>query len=76
MFVSKVRLFPLIYWFVHFTLTDKHGTKNLQGLIHPWMTNPSAPASPLELKECGCKGNCGSNRCKCKKFGHPRVTIR
>ena len=35
MLVSKVRLFSLIYWFVHFTLTDKHGTKNLQGLIHP-----------------------------------------
>ena len=31
------------------------------------MTKPSAPAAPLELKECGCKGNCGSNRCECKK---------
>ena len=29
MFVSKVRVYPLIYWFVNFTLTDKHGTKNL-----------------------------------------------
>ena len=25
----KVRLFPLFYWFVNFTLTDKHGAKNL-----------------------------------------------
>ena len=30
------------------------------------MTKPPGPAAPLELKECGCKGNCGSNRCKCK----------
>ena len=29
MFVPKVRLFPLFYWLVNFTLTDKHGTKNL-----------------------------------------------
>ena len=36
MFVPKVWLFPLFHWFVNFTLTDKHGTKNLQGLIHPW----------------------------------------
>ena len=27
MFVSEVRLFPLICWFVNFTLKDKHGTK-------------------------------------------------
>ena len=25
----KFGFFPLIYWFVHFTLTDKHDTKNL-----------------------------------------------
>ena len=31
------------------------------------MTRPPAPAAPLALTECGCKGNCGSNRCKCKK---------
>ena len=31
------------------------------------MTKPPAPAALLELTECGCKGNCGSNRCKCKK---------
>ena len=37
MFVPKVRLFPLFYWFVNFTLTDKHGTKNLLGLIRPWV---------------------------------------
>ena len=36
MFVPKIRLFPLFYWFVNFTLTDKHGTKNLLGLIRPW----------------------------------------
>ena len=30
LFVPKVRLFPLFYyWFVNFTLMDKHGTKNL-----------------------------------------------
>ena len=26
--VPEVRLFPLFYWFVIFTVTDKHGTKN------------------------------------------------
>ena len=31
------------------------------------MTKPPAPAALLELTECGCKGNCGSNRCKCRK---------
>ena len=31
----KSGFFPLFYWFVNFTLTDKHGTKNLLGLIHP-----------------------------------------
>ena len=36
MFVPKIRLFPLFYWFVNFTLTDKHCTKNLLGLIRPW----------------------------------------
>ena len=36
MFVPKIRLFPLFYWFVNFTFTDKHGTKNLLGLIRPW----------------------------------------
>ena len=30
------------------------------------MTKPTAPAALLSLTECGCKGNCGSNRCKCK----------
>ena len=25
----KVRPFPLVYWFVNFTLTDKHSIKNL-----------------------------------------------
>ena len=29
MFVPKFWLFPLFHWFVNFTLTDKHGTKNL-----------------------------------------------
>ena len=29
MFVPKVWLFPFFRWFVNFTLTDKHGTKNL-----------------------------------------------
>ena len=37
MFVPKILLFPLFYWFVKFTLTDKHGTKNLLGLIRPCM---------------------------------------
>ena len=32
----KSGFFPLFYWFVNFTLSDKHGTKNLLGLIHPW----------------------------------------
>ena len=27
MFIHKVRLFPLVCWFVHLTLTDKHGKK-------------------------------------------------
>ena len=36
MFVPKIRLSPLFYWFVNFTLADKHGTKNLLGLIRPW----------------------------------------
>ena len=36
MFVPKIRLFPLFYWFVNFTLTDKHGTKNLSGLIRTY----------------------------------------
>ena len=30
--VSEVQLFPLICWFVHFTLKDKHGAKNLYTL--------------------------------------------
>ena len=33
----KILLFPLFYWFVNFTLIDKHGTKNLSGLIHHWL---------------------------------------
>ena len=36
MFVPKVRLFPLFYWFMNFTLTDKHGAKNLYGPICTW----------------------------------------
>ena len=36
-------------------------------LIPLMMTKPPAPAAPSELKECGCKGNCGSNRFKWKK---------
>ena len=28
-FVSKVRLFPLVFWFVNLTITDKHATKTL-----------------------------------------------
>ena len=35
MFLPKVRPLPLFYWFVNFTLTDKHGTKNLWGLTCP-----------------------------------------
>ena len=38
MFVPKVRLFPLFYWSVNFTLTNKHGAKNLKGLIHSWLS--------------------------------------
>ena len=38
MFVPKIPLFPLFYWFVNFTLTDKHGTKNLLGLICPCLS--------------------------------------
>ena len=33
--IYKVQFYQLFYWFVNFTLTDKHATKNLQGLIHP-----------------------------------------
>ena len=36
MSLPKVRLFPLVYWFVNLTLTDNHDTKNLWGLIRPW----------------------------------------
>ena len=35
-------------------------------LIPLMMTKPPAPAALLALTECGCKGNCGGNRCKCK----------
>ena len=35
MFVPKVPLFQLVYWFVNLILADKHGAKNLKGLIHP-----------------------------------------
>ena len=35
MFVSKVRLSPLIYWFVNFTLADKYGTQNFIGTYPP-----------------------------------------
>ena len=31
------------------------------------MTKPPASAALLKLTECGCKGNCGSNRFKCKR---------
>ena len=34
-FSLKSGFFPLVYWFVNFTIMDKHGTKNLQGLICP-----------------------------------------
>ena len=34
-FVPKVQLFQLVYWFVNLILPDKHGTKNLYGLIRP-----------------------------------------
>ena len=46
MFVPKIRLFPLFYWFVNFTLTDKHGTKNLSGLIRPWI-----PQEKFQVRE-------------------------
>ena len=32
----KSGFFLSVYWFVNLTLSDKHGTKNLQGLIPPW----------------------------------------
>ena len=50
MFIPKIRLFllvywfvnliledifRLVYWFVNLILDDKHGTKHLQGLIRP-----------------------------------------
>ena len=31
----KSGFFPLFYWFVNFTLTGKHDSKNLSGLICP-----------------------------------------
>ena len=33
---QKLGFFPLVYWFVNLTLTDKHGTKHLQGLTRSW----------------------------------------
>ena len=43
------------------TLTDD------KELIPLMMTKPPAPAAFSKLSERGCKRNCGSNRCKCKK---------
>ena len=36
-------------------------------LIPLMMTKSPTPAALLKLSECGCEGNCGSKRCKCKK---------
>ena len=35
--LAKFRLFPLVYWFVNLTLTNKRSSKDLQGLICPCM---------------------------------------
>ena len=34
---KRTAFFLTVYQFVNLTLTDKHGTKTLQGLIHPWL---------------------------------------
>ena len=49
MFVPIVWLFSITYWFVNLNLTDKHGTKNLWGLIRPWRISAKS-AKPFAKK--------------------------
>ena len=51
-------------------LAGDYGWDIIEGQLNPTMTNNlPAPLSLLELSSCSCKGNCSSNRCKCKKNG-------
>ena len=65
MFVPKVWLFPLFHSFVNFTLTDKHGTKNLQGLVQPCKF-------PEVLRSHFSQDNIRDK--ECKRFTIPRCT--
>lgn len=46
------------------------GWRIVDGKYIPKQTDIApAPAKLLELIRCGCKGDCATKRCVCKKFG-------
>ena len=49
--------------------TDWGWTLKEDRLVPVLSDKPAAPSALLELVRCGCKGDCATRRCTCKKHG-------
>ena len=50
--------------------TEEWGWKLRDGMLYPVMTDqPVAPVQLLTIVKCGCKGQCDSIKCSCRKNG-------